>query len=277
MPKRRRNGRSYFRIPKSGPRGFSSFGRLGESTGLHRSTALFLMAFVGIMVYTTFLLPGINDFRCGEAYNEEYAGWYAAAVAFDTANQPSDVFRSAYAIKSDPARLEALRSLDTDPLTDFPECVGIVPSGDSGTSKILTQTLRILVDFLPLLSLVPILFLVFRQMGNIGTLPVFLLTLALRELIPGDGIVDWIILLVGIIVACIPIPVAGLLAALSHLGALALWPTMILAYTTTTGEVDDIISSPIRLLLEFVIWVVPFGILAFLPIRWKMVDNEVVV
>ena len=140
-----------------------------------------------------------------------------------------------------------------------------------------SQALRILVDFLPLLSLVPILFLVFRQMGNIGTLPVFLLTLALRELIPGDGIVDWMILSVGIIIASIPIPVAGLLAGLSHMGALALWPTMILAYTATTGEVDDIISSPIRLLLEFVIWVVPFGILAFLPVRWKMVDNEVVV
>ena len=56
-------------------------------------------------------------------------------------------------------------------------------------------------------------------MGNIGTLPVFLLTLALRELIPGDGIVDWIILLVGIIVACIPIPVAGLLAGAESFGS----------------------------------------------------------
>ena len=273
MPRRKRGGRSYFKLPKSGPRGFSSFGRLGESTRLHRSTALFLMAFVGIMVYTTFLLPGINDFRCGETYNEEYEKWYAAAVAADAASG-NTLLRDAMRIKSDPARLAAFGEIEP---SLFPECEGIVPKDGSGTSKILTQTLRILVDFLPLLSLVPILFLVFRQMGNIGTLPVFLLTLALRELIPGDGIVDWIVLLVGIIVACIPIPVAGLLAALSHLGALALWPTMILAYTATTREVDDIISSPIRLLLEFVIWVVPFGILAFLPVRWKMVDNEVVV
>ena len=276
MPKRRRGGRSYFKLPKSGPRGFSSFGRLGESTGLHRSTALFLMAFVGIMVYTTFLLPGINDFRCGETYNDKYAEWYAAAVAADSVSVGSTPLKDAMRIKSDPARLAAFKAITLTGVT-FPECEGIVPKDGSGTSKILTQTLRILVDFLPLLSLVPILFLVFRQMGNIGTLPVFLLTLALRELIPGDGIVDWIILLVGIIVACIPIPVAGLLAGLSHLGALALWPTMILAYTATTREVDDIISSPIRLLLEFVIWVVPFGILAFLPVRWKMVDNEVVV
>ena len=238
MPRRKRGGRSYFSLPKGRSRGFSGFGRLGENTRLHRSTALFLMAFVGIMVYTAFLLPGINDFRCGEAYNGEYAEWYEAAVA-DDASGNTTVLKDAMRIKSDPARLAAFKDILRLSNTPFPECKGVIPSGDSGTPKMFSQALRILVDFLPLLSLVPILFLVFRQMGNIGTLPVFLLTLALRELIPGDGIVDWMILSVGIIIASIPIPVAGLLAGLSHMGALALWPTMILAYTATTGEVDE--------------------------------------
>ena len=224
MPRRKRGGRSYFKLPKSGPRGFSSFGRLGESTRLHRSTALFLMAFVGIMVYTTFLLPGINDFRCGETYNDKYAEWYADAQEFEDTSIDGipgvgGRLKAAMAIKSDPARLAAFKAIADVGGPTLPTCEGIVPKDGSGTSKILTQTLRILVDFLPLLSLVPILFLVFRQMGNIGTLPVFLLTLALRELIPGDGIVDWIVLLVGIIVACIPIPVAGLLAGAKSFGS----------------------------------------------------------
>ena len=101
-------------------------------------------------------------------------------------------------------------------------------------------------------------------------LPAFALALIVREIIPGDGMLDWVALLLGICIACIPIPVGGIFAALSHVGALALWPTIILAYTAATGHVEDVISSPIRQIFELMVWIVPIGLLILMPVRWRM-------
>ena len=192
------------------------------------------------MVYITLILPGISDFRCGPSYNAEWETWY------------------------DPD--------GNDKSGDEPACDdGVIPyeRGDR-----LHQIYRIMVDFLPLLVLASLLFLVFKQSGNVGMLPAFALAIIVRELIPGDGIVDWAVMLIGIILACIPIPMSGLFAALSHAGAFALWPTVIMVYSAASKAVESEISSSVMQVFEFAVWVVPLGLLIFIPIRWGMSSGE---
>ena len=99
----------------------------------------------------------------------------------------------------------------------------------------------------------------------------------LREVIPGDGFLDWIVIMAGLVIASVPTPVKGLLSALSHICALALWPTMMLAYHGTAMGVGGDVSASVLTVLDFTVWILPFGILMLVPIRWKMRDNEALV
>ena len=222
-------------------------------------TSMLLMVFVSLMVYTSFLLPGINDLECGVDYDEEFLAW-------KTGLHPTNVgeYETALQIRNDGARLAALRAIQTvGPM--YPDCASAIPTG-KGHHKAYT----ILVTFMPLLVLLLLIFLVVKQSGSISMFPAMILALIIRELIPGDGTIDWVVLVVGITIACIPIPAGGLLAALSHVGALALWPTMILSYTAATDGAGTAITPAVEQIFEFVVWVMPIGVLIFAPLVWQM-------
>ena len=263
---RRRGG--YLSLPRSFGGSLNSTLNLGENTNLHKATALFLMLFMGLALYIGLLIPGINDLECGVDWDSEYGAWYGAL-------SPTEVNAVAAAgkIVNDDARLAALRVIGTAPNV-YPECDG----GAFPTEpRVLSQSLNILVPFLPLFVLVPVLFLFFRQVGSIAALPAFLVAILLREIIPGDGILDWIMITAGIAIACIPTPVKRLLSALSHICALALWPTMMLAYHGTVAGVGGDVSVSVLTVLDFIVWIAPFGVLMLIPIRWRMQDNEAIV
>ena len=292
-PKRRsssaRRRGSYFSLPKrrGGGGGIVSGAlNLGENTNLHKATALFLMLFIGIALYAGLLIPGINDLECGVDWDSEYQVWYDSGgngykMAFEDWQSATEGEVQGFSedglgrdrVYTNPAQTSPPR-IDGYIDSDYPACDG----GAFPTEpRVLGQTLRILVPFLPMFVLIPILFLFFRQVGSIAALPAFLSVLLLREFIPGDGIFDWAVMTIGIIVACIPTPMKGLLASLSHLGALALWPTVMLAYHGSAGEVGGDMSASVLTVLDFLVWIIPFGLLMLVPIRWKMRDNEALV
>ena len=266
---RRRGG--YFSMPNrrgSGAGIVAGTLNLGENTNLHKATALFLMLFMGLALYIGLLIPGINDLECGVDWDSEYEAWYgglntAGVAAVTTARE----------IVNDDARLAALRDAGTT-TNVYPECDG---GAFPREPRVLAQTLDILVPFLPLFVLIPVLFLFFRQVGSIAALPAFLAAILLREVIPGDGFLDWIVIMAGLVIASVPTPVKGLLSALSHICALALWPTMMLAYHGTAMGVGGDVSASVLTVLDFTVWILPFGILMLVPIRWKMRDNEALV
>lgn len=220
--------------------------------------ASLLMVFVSLLVYTAFLLPGINDLECGEDYDTEFLAW---KVGLDSTGVTA--YNAALLIQNDDARIADFKKITTT-LT-YPVCKGTIPTG-----KTHQRAYQLLATFMPLLVLIPLLWLAFKQSGNIGMFPAIALALIIRELIPGDGIIDWLVMVIGITIACIPIPVGGLLAALSHVGALAIWPTMILAYSASAGAADSALHPALEQVFEFVVWVMPIGILIFLPLRWRM-------
>ena len=266
---RRRGG--YFSMPnrRGGGEGIvAGTLNLGENTNLHKATALFLMLFMGLALYIALLIPGINDLECGVDWDSEYGAWYGAL-------SPTEVNAVAAAgeIVNDDARLAALRVIGTAPNV-YPECDG---GAFPREPRVLAQSLDILVPFLPLFVLIPVLFLFFRQVGSIAALPAFLAAILLREVIPGDGFLDWIVIMAGLVIASVPTPVKGLLSALSHICALALWPTMMLAYHGTAMGVGGEVSASVLTVLDFTVWILPFGILMLVPIRWKMRDNEALV
>ena len=283
-PKRRsssaRRRGSYFSLPnrRGGGGGIVSGAlNLGENTNLHKATNLFLMLFLGLALYIGLLIPGINDLECGVDWDSEYGNWVkneggysGLTLTDDDGNGLPDVLDDIGEIVNDDARQAELDALG------IPACDGGAFPDDP---RILAQTLNILIPFLPLFVLIPILFLFFRQVGSIAALPAFLAVLVLREFIPGDGIFDWAVITLGIVIACIPTPVKGLLSSLSHLGALALWPTMMLAYHASAGEVSvsGEVSSAVLTVLDFLVWIIPFGLLMLIPIRWRMGDNEAIV
>ena len=258
---RRRGG--YLSLPRSFGGSLNSTLNLGENTNLHKATALFLMLFMGLALYIGLLIPGINDLECGVDWDSEYGAWYAGLTDPD-----KDLVADAGEIVNDDARLAALEGLG------MPVCDG---GAFPREPRVLAQSLDILVPFLPLFVLVPVLFLFFRQVGSIAAFPAFLAAILLREVIPGDGLLDWIVITAGITIACVPSPVKGLLSALSHICALALWPTMMLAYHGSTGGLSGEVSASVLTVLDFLMWIVPFGVLMLVPIRWKMRDNEALV
>ena len=301
-PKRRsssaRRRGSYFSLPKrrgGGGGGIVSGAlNLGENTNLHKATNLFLMLFLGLALYIGLLIPGINDLECGVDWDSEYNLWLSDDTDYiDKVNtQAVDGDRPGITVYTGLIQLDG----DGNGLPDVIDDAGEIPNDDARDAKlielgipfcdgsafpskprILGQTLDILVPFLPLFVLIPILFLFFRQVGSIAALPAFLAVLLLREVIPGDGIFDWGVLTLGIVIACIPTPVKGLLSSLSHLGALALWPTVMLAYHASSGEVGGDVPASVLTVLDFLVWVIPFGLLMLIPIRWKMGDNEALV
>ena len=281
-PKRRsssaRRRGSYFSLPKrrNGGGGIVSGAlNLGENTNLHRATSLFLMLFMGIALYAGLLIPGINDLECGVDWDSEYSNWikneggYSGLTTTDNdGNGLPDVLDDIGEIVNDDARQARLDALG-------------IPACDGGAfptePRVLAQSLTILVPFLPLFVLIPVLFLFFRQVGSIAALPAFLAAILLREVIPGDGFLDWIVIVAGLVIASVPTPVKGLLSALSHICALALWPTMMLAYHGTAMGVGGDVSASVLTVLDFLVWIIPFGILMLVPIRWKMRDNEALV
>ena len=265
-PSARRRG-SYLSLPKSRYGGSVVSGalNLGENTNLHKATALFLMLFMGLALYIGLLIPGIKDLECGVDWDSEYDAWYGGLDMSEV-----DQVNTAREIVNDDARLAALMSIGTG----YPLCDG---GAFPAEPRVLSQTLDILVPFLPLFVLIPALFLFFRQVGNIFTLPIFLFVILVREFIPGDGILDWVAITAGIIVGSLPMPMKGLLSALSHIGALALWPTMMLAYHGTVAGVSGDVAASVLTVLDFLVWIVPFGMLMLIPIRWQMRDNEALV
>ena len=272
-PKRRsssaRRRGSYFSLPKRRDGGgggiVSGALNLGENTNLHRATSLFLMLFMGIALYAGLLIPGINDLECGVDWDSEYGAWYSGLNTTEIA-----AVATAREAVNDDARLAALRVVKTG----YPECDG---GAFPDEPRVLSQTISILVPFLPLFVLIPVLFLFFRQVGSIAALPAFLAAILLREVIPGDGFLDWIVIMAGLVIASVPTPVKGLLSALSHICALALWPTMMLAYHGTAMGVGGDVSASVLTVLDFLVWIIPFGLLMLIPIRWKMRDNEALV
>ena len=281
MPSGRK--RSYFSFPNID--GLKQYNRVGENTRLHRGTAVFLMILIGLIAWTQALLPGINDIECGQDYDQEYQRWYNGII--DPAER--EKVDNAVMNSSLDERVSISESVTSIRFTidggteaiPFPQCDRslIIPSNPS-ERNVQHFIYATMLQFLPVLVLVPILFLIFKQVGTIAMFPAFLICIIAREIVPGDGLMDWIIMVVGITIACIPIPVGGLLAALMHMGALALWPSAILAYFASRNHViaepDIIIPGTILLILEIMVWIIPFGILVLLPVRWKMVDNEVV-
>ena len=251
------------------PRQFRSYRpNAGEGAGFLNVTSIFLMVFVSIMVYTSFLLPGINDLECGVDYDTEFLDWRAR---LDSSGQ--DKYADALLIRNDGARIAAFQAIPTTPASStspaspmYPTCESAVPTGDARYY----QAYQVLVTFMPLLVLLLLIFLVFKQSGSISMFPAIILALIIRELIPGEGTIDWVVLMIGIAIACIPIPVGGLLGALSHVGALALWPTMILAYAAAADDAGTTIAPAVEQVFEFMVWVMPIGILIFSPLVWQM-------
>ena len=258
---------------------------MGENTNLHKATSLFLMLFIGMALYIGLLIPGINDLECGTDWDAEYDLWVADNADYVTkvndqaiaGNRPGITSYSSYSV-SDVA--DAREIVNDDARNARLIELGI-PFCDGGAfptePRVLSQTLNILVPFLPLFVLIPVLFLFFRQVGSIAALPAFLAAILLGEVIPGDGFLDWIVIMAGLVIASVPTPVKGLLSALSHICALALWPTMMLAYHGTAMGVGGDVSASVLTVLDFLVWILPFGILMLVPIRWKMRDNEALV
>ena len=290
----------YFSLPKrrnGGGGGIVSGAlNLGENTNLHRATSLFLMLFMGIALYARLLIPGINDLECGVDWDSEFQVWYNGSssdpgsgasyrTAFESWQDATEGEVQGFSedglgrdrvytnpAQTAPPRIE--RYITATAGFNYPACDG----GAFPTEpRVLGQTLRILAPFLPLFVLIPILFLFFRQVGSIAALPAFLAAILLREVIPGDGFLDWIVIMAGLVIASVPTPVKGLLSALSHICALALWPTMMLAYHGTAMGVGGDVSASVLTVLDFLVWILPFGILMLVPIRWKMRDNEALV
>ena len=52
---------------------------------------------------------------------------------------------------------------------------------------------------------------------------------------------------------------------------------MMLAYHGTAMGVGGDVSASVLTVLDFLVWILPFGILMLVPIRWKMRDNEALV
>ena len=208
-------------------------------------------------------------------WDAEYRAWETTVINDTDAdgNGTPDVLDDAYEIENDDARLQAIR--DAGPTGTYPECDG----GAFPTSPpVLSRSLGTLVPFLPVFVLIPVLLPVlstgwaasphcrrFWQRSCSGSSYL------------GDGLLDWAVVTMGIIAACIPTPVKGLLSALSHLGALALWPTMMLAYHGTTGEINGEVAAPVLTVMDFLVWLLPFGVLMMVPIRWRMRDNEALI
>ena len=253
--------RSRFRLQL--PRQFRNYRpNVGEGAGFHHVTSMLLMVFVSIMVYTSFLLPGINDLECGVDYDTEFLDWRAGLDQTGLTQ-----YEAALRIRNDGARIAAFKAILTktsEPM--YPTCESAVPTGDARYY----QAYKVLVTFMPLLVFLLLIFLVVKQSGSISMFPAIILALIIRELIPGDGTIDWVVMVIGITIACIPIPAGGLLAALSHVGALAIWPTMILAYTAATDDAGTTIAPVVGQIFEFVVWVMPIGILIFSPLVWQM-------
>ena len=233
---------------------------------------MLLMVFVSLIVYTGFLLPGINDLECGVDYDTGFEEWVYGLdpnthITSRAMRTPAEMaYDDALRIKNDDARLAAFKAITRVPADPkFPECKGTIPTGETHH-----RAYKVLVTFMPFLVLILLIFLIVKQSGSISMFPALMLALIVRELIPGDGPIDWAVMVIGITIACIPIPVGGLLAALSHVGALALWPTMILAYTAATGDAGTAIPPAVEQIFEFVVWVMPIGILIFAPLVWQM-------
>ena len=112
--------------------------------------------------------------------------------------------------------------------------------------------------------------LIFRRIGNPGALGAMLLALVVREMMPGDGTTDWIILVIGALCAMVPIPINGILGALGHIGALMVWPIFALAYMASEKSAGAAVSEPVAWIMEFAIWILLLGGLLFMPLVWGM-------
>ena len=188
-----------------------------------------LLTAVCIIVYAARILPGLEAMQCGPDWASAYQVWEAGPDG--DVSSTADNF--------------------TGP---GPTCTSQMPGYVAPLSNLL-----------PLLFFAPFPFIVLRQAGSVMVLPALLLVLVLRDLLPGDnGIGEWAVLALGVAVACVPIWSRGLVPALAHAGALAIWPTFALAANTTL--VATTASSAADWVLELAIWLILPGVLMLAPL-----------
>ena len=119
------------------------------------------------------------------------------------------------------------------------------------------QELRRLEQFLPLLLIVPLAFVVTKQRGNLASLPALAGTQIAIWLSPSPEIA-LVVGLVGVCVACLPVMQRGWLAALSHIGGLVLWPSIALAVVSAADS--STLTMP-----EGLSWLVNLALFGLLP------------
>ena len=185
-----------------------------------------LLVSVCITVYALRLLPGIEAMQCGADWSEEYKAWVGPD---EIANTGDDV---------------GIR----------PVCTSQIPA-----------YLRPLSNLLPLLFFAPLPFVVLRQTGSVVALPAILLVLILRGMIPGDGLGEWAVAAVGMTLACAPMWTRGVIPALAHIGALAVWPTLALDMGGLLGSASPA-PAAVDWVMEMVAWVVLPGVLMLAPL-----------
>ena len=210
--------------------------RLGENSPVNKYAGALLMVFMLVTLYPTFLLPGIESLQCGEAWADDYVAWLGPDGEANTADD-----------------------VGTQPPCDS----GHLPTAYGNLSKLM-----------PLLVLLPFLMLIFRQAGNPSSLASMLLALLLREIVPGDGTMDWAIMAIGVVGAVIPMPMGGLLASLAHAGAVALWPTFVLAYVASAQSASSFVGGAVDWTFEFLVWIALFAVLTLIPLRWQARRGE---
>ena len=121
--------------------------------------------------------------------------------------------------------------------------------------------------------LAPLPFLAFRRTGNISSAPAMVVMLLALEVVPdGSPVSGWAIVMLGVVVACLPMISRGLIVALSHIAAMALWPTVVLAASDASASTD--MPFPMGLMLDMAVWIVLFGMMLFAPLLWRRYEQQ---
>ena len=247
---------SYFRMPTA-PRSL----RLGQrEIPAVELLVMLLIAGVSAFIYFEFLMPGYYEVQCGDVNDGgAYDGtsWKVAnAGDGSTGAAPEAGF------KENHEYWRGLGGGGTEPIA--PEC-----NVDGGRVPELYQRLTRLT---PILLVIPLAMLVFQRVGTPGAAAAMLLAVVAREMIPGDGMADWLIMTVGMLAASIPLPVNGLLGALGHIGALLIWPTFAIGYMDAAEQMktDGVLADPVLWVLELMLWLVLLGGLIIMPMVWGL-------
>ena len=144
--------------------------------------------------------------------------------------------------------------IDGGSVGDAPACVSSFPT-----------ELQRLEQFMVLLLVVPLAFVVVRQRGNLLALPALALVQIALWLAPSPP-VALAVGLVGVAVACLPVMARGWVVSVSHIGGLVLWPSVALAVVSAADSSTLEVPGGLSWLLNLAVFGLLPGMLIISPI-----------